>query len=57
MTNRPTLRWVFQLLETIHWQPHERDLTGMISLTDDQLRLIGFFSPGARKDDGAPEAA
>ena len=46
MTNRPTLRWVFQLLETLHWQSHERDPPGMISLTDDQLRVIGVFSPG-----------
>ena len=57
MTNRPTLRWIFQLLENIHWQPHESDPAGMIALTDDQLRVISFFPPKVRRYYGAPEAA
>ena len=56
MTNRPTLRWIFQLLENIHWQPHKRDPAGMIALTDDQLRVISFFPPKVRRYYGAPEA-
>ena len=31
-------RWIFQLMENIHWQPHEHDPDGMIALTDDHLR-------------------
>ena len=56
MTNRPTLRWIFQLLENIHWQPHDQDPAGMIALTEDQLRVISFFPPGVRQYYGAPEA-
>ena len=56
MTSRPTLRWIFQLLENIHWQPHDHDPAGMIALTDDQLRVISFFPSGVRKYYGAPEA-
>ena len=56
MTNRPTLRWIFQLLENIHWQPHDQDPAGMIALTEDQLRVISFFPQGVRKYYGAPEA-
>ena len=56
MMNRPTLRWIFQLLENIHWQPHDHDPGGMITLTEDQLRVISFFPPGVRKYYGAPEA-
>jgi hypothetical protein len=56
MTNPPTLRWIFQLLENIHWQPHEHDPGGMIALTEDQLWIISFFPPEARRYYGAPEA-
>ena len=56
MTNRPTLRWIFQLLENIHWQPHDQDPAGMITLTEDQLRVISFFPPGVRQYYGATEA-
>ncbi len=55
MTSRPTLRWIFQLLENIHWQHHEHDQGGLIALTEDQLRIISFFPPGVRRYYGAPE--
>ena len=56
-TEKPTLRWIFQLLENIHWQPHPEDPGGMISITEDQLKILSFFSSEVRRYYEAPEAA
>ena len=48
-TSRPTLRWVFQLMENIHWEPCRGDPEGMIGITDLQLKVVSFFPPGVRR--------
>ena len=56
-TNRPTIRWIFQLLENIHWQPHARDPAGLISIREKQLVILGYFPPEVRRYYDAPAAA
>ena len=56
-TNRPTIRWIFQLLENIHWQPHARDPSGLISIRENQLVILGYFPPEVRRYYDAPAAA
>ena len=54
---RPTIRWIFQLLENIHWQPHVRDPAGLISIREKQLVILGYFPPEVRRYYDAPAAA
>jgi transposase len=48
-TSRPTMRWIFQLMDNIHWKPSRGDPGGEVWMKDVQRKIVSFFSPEVRK--------
>ena len=44
-TSRPTMRWIFQLMEGIHWAPSRGDPKGRVAMKEVQEKIVSFFSP------------
>ena len=44
-TSRPTMRWIFQLMEGIHWAPSRGDPKGRVTMKEVQKKIVSFFSP------------
>ena len=44
-TSRPTMRWIFQLMDGIHWIPARGDPKGTVWMKEVQKKIVSFFSP------------
>ena len=44
-TSRPTMRWIFQLMEGSHWAPSRGDPKGRVAMKEVQEKIVSFFSP------------
>ena len=53
-TSRPTMRWIFQLMDGINWMPSRGDPAGAIWMKDVQKKIISFFSPEVKAIYGVP---
>ena len=53
-TSRPTMRWIFQLMEGINWMPSRGDPAGAIWMKEVQKKIISFFSPEVKAIYGVP---
>ena len=52
-TSRPTMRWIFQLMDNIHWKPSRGDPGGEVWMKDVQRKIVSFFSPEVRRSTGS----
>ena len=43
-TSRPTMRWIFQLMDGIYWIPARGDPKGTVWMKDVQKKIVSFFS-------------
>ena len=53
-TSRPTMRWIFQLMEGINWMPSRGDPAGAIWMKGVQKKIVSFFSPEVKAIYGVP---
>ena len=53
-TSRPTMRWIFQLMEGINWMPSRGDPAGAIWMKEVQKKIVSFFSPEVKAVYGVP---
>ena len=53
-TSRPTMRWIFQLMDGIHWMPSRGDPAGAVWMKEVQKKIISFFSPEVKAIYGVP---
>lgn len=53
-TNRPTMRWIFQLMDGIHWIPARGDPKGTVWMKEIQRKIVSFFSPEVKAIYGVP---
>ena len=53
-TSRPTMRWIFQLMEGINWMPSRGDPAGAIWMKEVQKKIVSFFSPEVKAIYGVP---
>ena len=53
-TSRPTMRWIFLLMEGINWMPSRGDPAGAIWMKEVQKKIISFFSPEVKAIYGVP---
>ena len=53
-TSRPTMRWIFQLMDGINWMPSRGDPAGAIWMKEVQKKIISFFSPEVKATYGVP---
>ena len=53
-TNRPTMRWIFQLMDGINWRPCRGDPEGAIWMKEVQKKIVSFFSPEVKAIYGVP---
>ncbi|MCL5284319.1 MAG: hypothetical protein M1313_00935 [Nitrospirae bacterium] len=44
-TNRSTMRWIFQLMDRVHWVPARGNPKGTVWMKDIQKKIVSFFSP------------
>ncbi len=53
-TSRPTMRWIFQLMDGINWRPSRGDPDGAIWMKAIQRKILSFFSPEVKAIYGVP---
>jgi len=53
-TNRPTMRWIFQLMDGINGRPCRGDPDGAIWMKEVQKKILFFFSPEIKAIYGVP---
>ena len=49
-TGRPTMRWIFQLMEGIHWVPSRGGPKGRVAMKELQKKIVSLFLSGSESD-------